>query len=43
MAEAEITKIEAGSDAISNVLTDKGKKKYGRFVFADLGRIPWVG
>ena len=43
MAETEITKIEVGSDAISNVLKDKGKKKYGRFVFAALGSIPWVG
>jgi hypothetical protein len=43
VAETDITKIETGGDAIAHVLADDGKKKYGRFVFAALGSIPWVG
>lgn len=43
MPETEIIKVEGSRDSISNILTGKGKKKYGRFVFAALGSIPWVG
>ncbi len=43
MAETDIAKIEAGGDATAHVLAGDGKKKYGRFVFAALGGIPWVG
>ena len=43
MTETDIIKIEKGGDAISNVLAGERKKKYGRFVFAALGSIPWVG
>ena len=43
MADTDITKSEAGSDAIAHVLGGDGKRKYGRFVFAALGGIPWVG
>lgn len=43
MGETDIEKIEKGGDAISDVLSGNGGKKYGRFVFAALGGIPWVG
>ena len=43
MNEIEIMKLEESSDSFNNVLTGKSKKKYGRFVFAALGGIPWVG
>ena len=43
MTGTDITKIQTGGDAIASVLAGDGKKKYGRFVFAALGSIPWVG
>lgn len=44
MNESDIAKLEAGGgDAIAHVLSGDGKTKYGRFVFAALGSIPWVG
>lgn len=43
MVETDIAKIKAGGDAIAHVLAGGGKTKYGRFVFAALGSIPWVG
>lgn len=43
MSETDITKVDTGGDTIAHVLTGDGKKKYGRFVFAALGSIPWIG
>jgi len=43
VSEIDISRIEAGGDAIAHVLAGDGKKKYSRFVFAALGGIPWVG
>ena len=43
MNEIEIVNIAESEDSLNNVLSDRGKKKYGRFVFAALGGIPWVG
>ena len=43
MDDKEIAKKNAGGDAITRILAGDGKKKYGRFVFAALGSIPWVG
>lgn len=43
MPETEIIKVDGASDSISNVLTGKTKNKYGRFEFAALGSIPWIG
>ncbi len=43
MSDTEIQKVQAENDAIAQVLSGTGKKKYGRFVFAALGSIPWVG
>jgi len=43
VSEIDIAKSEPGGDAIARVLAGNGKKKYGRFVLAALGGIPWVG
>nr|VFJ88242.1 MAG: hypothetical protein BECKH772A_GA0070896_1000745 [Candidatus Kentron sp. H]VFJ90263.1 MAG: hypothetical protein BECKH772B_GA0070898_1000845 [Candidatus Kentron sp. H]VFJ96617.1 MAG: hypothetical protein BECKH772C_GA0070978_1000745 [Candidatus Kentron sp. H] len=43
MAKTDIAKVEAGGDTIAHILVGDGKKKYGRFVLAALGSIPWVG
>jgi hypothetical protein len=41
--DTSISTPSAGDDAISRVLGGSGKARYGRFVFAALGSIPWVG
>ena len=43
MTESEIIQSDDGENAISHILSGDGKSKYGRFVFAALGAIPWVG
>jgi hypothetical protein len=43
VAETDLTQIENGENAIAQVLSGDRKTKYGRFVFAALGSIPWVG
>lgn len=43
MTKKDIAKVKSGGDTIAQVLAGDGKKKYGRFVFAALGSIPWVG
>jgi hypothetical protein len=43
MTDNQIEKVESENGTIASYLGSGGKKKYGRFVFAALGSIPWVG
>ena len=43
MTEIDLPEIKAQGKTIDDVLSGDRKKKYGRFVFAALGSIPWVG
>jgi hypothetical protein len=43
MAKSELVQPDDSQDAIAHVLAGDRRTKYGRFVFAALGSIPWVG
>lgn len=43
LEDTSISKSHPADDAIAYVLGGSGKARYGRFVIAALGSIPWVG